>query len=309
MSVLASVAVPSIVNNGRRQREQELIWRGNQYVRGIRLFFQKNGRLPQNKEELLKGTLDVHFVRKPFTDPVGQNNADWRFIYVAPSGQLTGSVRYQTLQEMAAAQSGGANAQGLAALFGGAPQQDQRLGVGALGGIGPPGSAVAAGRGGQDAATGARGGASAGARGAGAAGPGGQAPSETGGPGTGGLQPPGPTNVPLQAVDGPVFGASLIGVASKIKQDSLLIYQGEDTYFEWEFIWNPLLGGGLGGTQAPVATPSGAASGGLAGPSGSAGDDTGDSSPFGAPGLGPLQGPGSGRGPVTMPGRGGAGRQ
>ena len=121
MFILATMAAPSIVNQGRREREQQLIWRGNQFVRGIRLYFQKNGRFPQNKEELLKGTLDVHFVRKDFTDPMAQSGGDWRFIYVAPSGQLTGSVRYHTLQEMAAALGGGQNAGNLAALFGGAP--------------------------------------------------------------------------------------------------------------------------------------------------------------------------------------------
>jgi hypothetical protein len=242
MFVLATMAAPSIINQGRREREQQLIWRGNQYVRGIRLYFQKNGRFPQNKEELLKGTIGVHFVRKAFTDPVAQPGGDWRFIYVAPSGQLTGSVRYHTLQEMAAALGGGPNAGNLAALFGGPPAAPGAGAVGAAG-AGRGGAATGAGRG---AATGA----TAGAQGGAAAGQSGLEPAGTG-----------PTPVPLQAVDGPVLGASLIGVASKVKQNSLLVYQGKDTYFEWEFIWNPLLNRGPGGAatpQAPGAVPAGA---------------------------------------------------
>jgi hypothetical protein len=244
MFVLASVAAPSILNQGRRQREQELIWRGNQYVRGIRLYFQKNGRFPQNKEELLKGALDVHFVLKAYSDPVGQRAADWRFIYVAPSGQLTGSVRYHTLQEMAAALGGNAQNANLAALFGG-PAQAGAASAGAA-------SAGAAGALPAGAGRGGAAGAVAGARGGPAAG----AVAAAGGP-AGGSQAAGSglTPVPLEAVDGPVFGASLIGVASKVKQNSLLVYQGKDTYFEWEFIWNPLLSRGPAGTAGTPLLP------------------------------------------------------
>ena len=239
MFILAIAAAPSIINQGRREREQQLIWRGNQYVRGIRLYFQKNGRFPQNKEELIKGTLQVHFVRKAFTDPVSSAGDDWRMIYVNPSGQLTGSVRYHTLQEMAAALGGNPQNMGnLAALFGG-PAGAQAAGNAA------PAGAAGAGRGPAGATAGARGGRGApAAAGAAAAGqtPGGAQPA------TGFGQP---TPVPLQAVEGPVLGASLIGIASKVKQTSLLVYQGKDTYFEWEFIWNPLLNRGPGGVPPP----------------------------------------------------------
>jgi hypothetical protein len=246
--LLAFAAAPNILHQGRREREQQLIWRGNQYVRGIRLYFQKNGRFPQNKEELVKGTLGVHFVRKEFTDPVNTAGEDWRIIYVAPSGQLTGSVRYRSLQEMAAALGGAQNSASLAALFGG---------PGAGRGGAPPAAQPGAGPG----------------RGIGpAAPPGGlQEPGAGRGaaaevPEPGGAQPLGPLGQPteqalLEAVDGPVLGASMIGIASKVKRTSLLVYQGRDSYFDWEFIWNPLLGGvgaapgvqepGAGGAAAP----------------------------------------------------------
>ena len=51
------------------------------------------------------------------------------------------------------------------------------------------------------------------------------------------------------------MGASMIGVASKVKQASLLVYQGKDTYFEWEFIWNPLLNRGPGGAGPGAQQP------------------------------------------------------
>jgi hypothetical protein len=46
-------------------------------------------------------------------------------------------------------------------------------------------------------------------------------------------------------------------VAGKEKQASIRVYQGGTTYFEWEFIWNPMLGGTIGQIPgAPGQTPS-----------------------------------------------------
>ena len=233
MVLVASVAAPVILNQGRREREQQLIWRGNQYVRGIRLYFQKNGRFPQTLEELTRGTLGVHFLRKPFTDPMNTAGADWRVIYVAPSGQLIGSVHYRSLQEMAAALGGSAQAAGnVASLFGqgAAPQAGAQQG--GMPQAGPPGGA---GRGpGRGAPTAP--GAAAGAQ-----------------PSAGLGQPS--VAAPLEAVDGPVLGASMIGIASKVKRPSLLVYQGRDSYFDWEFIWNPLLAGGAVGAPPGAQQP------------------------------------------------------
>jgi hypothetical protein len=90
-----------------------------------------------------------------------------------------------------------------------------------------------------------------------------------------------PTSIPLQAVDGPVLGANLIGVAGKVKRASLIFYQGGRTYFEWEFIYNPLsvvaVGGQPGAVAIPPVTPPGT--------NGPAGTSPGvpQVNPFGAP--------------------------
>src|ERR1700733_13703850 len=44
--LFAVAATPSVVIEGRRAKEQEDVWRGNQYVRAIRLYYQKTGRYP-----------------------------------------------------------------------------------------------------------------------------------------------------------------------------------------------------------------------------------------------------------------------
>jgi hypothetical protein len=96
----------------------------------------------------------------------------------------------------------------------------------------------------------------------------------------------------------------MIGIASKVKQDSLLVYQGKDNYFEWEFIWNPLLN--PGGAPRPQQTGVGVGALGAAQPGGT-GIGTGNINipPLGSPGgampgqMPPMGQPpaGAGRGP------------
>src|SRR5580693_6180467 len=71
MLLLAATATPNILTQGRRLREQETIWRGNQYVRAIRLYYQKNGKYPPSLEDLSKANaVGVHFLRKAYTEPM-----------------------------------------------------------------------------------------------------------------------------------------------------------------------------------------------------------------------------------------------
>ncbi len=53
-----------------------------------------------------------------------------------------------------------------------------------------------------------------------------------------------------------MIGGNIIGVASKVKKDSLMVYNKGTTYYEWEFIWNPMQSNAVApiGTQ-PVSQP------------------------------------------------------
>jgi len=252
--LFSAVATPSILLQGRREKEQDLIWRGNQYVRAVRLFYQKNGRYPQNVDELRKGNATgVHFLRKPYIEPLNTEDGTWRMIYVTPTGQLVGSVHYRTLQEMAVAsafagQAGSGSAAMAAQLFGpaGAPASGAPAGSqpGAQAGSQNNGLPGAPSGFGQQGGSGAQSGF-------------GQQSAQAG-QGFGSSAQPVPVGS-LQAVDGPVFGGSIIGVASKVKKASVIVYQGGKTYFDWEFIWNPLLnatGTGQPGVPGiPAANP------------------------------------------------------
>ena len=242
MLLLAATAAPNVITEGRRLREQEAIWRGQQYVRAIRLYYQKNGKYPSMMDDLTKpNAAGVHFLRKAYKDPMNNNgDGSWRLIYVTGSGQLVGSVHYHTLQEMAVAAAFAGQLPGGAAGF--ASQL-----FGAVNQNSPAGAQPAAA--GQAAQAGAQPSAQNGA----ASSP---TSSQTNSNGTAqnssdsmfsSTQP-----APLAAVDSPVFGGSIIGVASKVKHSSILVYQGGKTYFEWEFIWNPLMEANGAGGQLSV---------------------------------------------------------
>jgi len=101
--ITSEVAMENVLTTGRRQREEELIWRGEQFVRAIRLYYRKTGHYPSTLDDLKKGMPELHFLRyTAYKDPMkAGDERTWRFIYVNAAGQIIGSVRYATLQQMA----------------------------------------------------------------------------------------------------------------------------------------------------------------------------------------------------------------
>jgi type II secretory pathway pseudopilin PulG len=78
MSVLMSVAMPVWRHEAQREKEAELKFRGQQYVRAIRLFQMKTGTFPTSVDLLVQG----HYLRKKFKDPI----TDEEFDYVGAAG-------------------------------------------------------------------------------------------------------------------------------------------------------------------------------------------------------------------------------
>jgi hypothetical protein len=254
----------------RRQREAEAIWRGNQYARAIRLFYHKTGHYPQNLDDLQKGLPQLHFIRQAYKNPMNASDGSWRLIYVNAAGQIIGSTRYATLQQMALLDSNGGQMPGIpnvpgqpgvpaASLADSANNSDSSQGqLGSNGTVGtangaPTDSSNPNGSGanpnppadGQNTQT-----------------PIGTNPQNpaTGAPGQGNPQnllgaaqpnalSQGSTAASLAAiaqlkptgpVDGPVLGAFLTGVGGKGDTKSVKVYHGGKKYIDWEFIWNPL---------------------------------------------------------------------
>lgn len=89
MLISLTAALPSIYQQGQRQREQEAIFRGEQYARAIYLFHRRLGRYPSSIKELLDAN-GVHYLRKAYRDPLSPNGK-WRFIHAAANGMLIDS--------------------------------------------------------------------------------------------------------------------------------------------------------------------------------------------------------------------------
>jgi len=62
----------------QRDREEELIFRGKQYVEGIRMFQKRNGRPPTQLKELVE--IKPRSIRKLYKDPI-TNSDNWGLIF------------------------------------------------------------------------------------------------------------------------------------------------------------------------------------------------------------------------------------
>lgn len=243
--IATMVAAPRILVEAKREKEQEMIWRGKQYVRGVKLYYRKMGRFPTSIEDLTKPkTGSLRFMRQAYKDPMNNADGSWRLIYVGPAGQLIGSLK---------------------------PPQTLQL-PGAGGGLGTPASTLATNSAQQPGALGSSttGSMGTGAAGTGAAGTGGSNSPQQGAPQTGeqanlqtGAQPgqPGaqPDGTQVVATDAAastgdamstpqaitptetaaIIGGNIIGVGSKIQAKSVIVYDKAKNYRLFEFIWDP----------------------------------------------------------------------
>ena len=219
---------PNILTEGRREKEKEMIWRGKQYTRGVKLYYRKMGRFPTSLDDLTKPKLgSLRFMRQAYKDPMNNDDGSWRFIYVGPAGQLIGSLKPR--QNLQLPQAGGI----------GTPAN-------ALNG---PGSLGQPGARGQSGAFGQPGGSSQ----PNAFGPPGQSGTQPAGS-TPGTNPPGTTGPPIgtdqsdassdpsaiPSGDTPtIIGGNIIGVGSKVNRRSIIIYDKAKNYRLFEFIWDP----------------------------------------------------------------------
>jgi type II secretory pathway pseudopilin PulG len=73
----------------QREREEELIFRGKQFMRAIELWQRKfPGTYPMTIDALLS-TNNTRFLRKRWKDPI-TNSDDWRLIKINPDGSISG---------------------------------------------------------------------------------------------------------------------------------------------------------------------------------------------------------------------------
>src|SRR5258708_20707687 len=233
------VVVPNILTEGRREKEKEMIWRGKQYTRGVKLYYRKMGRFPTSIDDLTKPKVgSLRFMRQAYKDPMNKEDGSWRFIYLGPAGQLIGSLKPRPNLQFPPAGAIGTPANALNGP--GNPGQPGALGqAGAIGQSGGFGQLNARGQHGQSGTT----------------------PAGS----TSGTTPPATTGTPvgtdqsdassdsIPSGDTPtIIGGNIIGVGSKVNKSSIIIYDKAKNYRLFEFIWDPSkdnLGVGQPGVQ------------------------------------------------------------
>src|SRR3954469_21144816 len=95
-SILLTISVPSYVMEAKREREKELIFRGEEFTRAIQKYQRTLNLLPTSVDDLLSSN-GTRFLRKAYADPV--SGEPWRVIILNSNGTLTGSNVYQTISQ------------------------------------------------------------------------------------------------------------------------------------------------------------------------------------------------------------------
>jgi len=114
MAIMLSTAMPVYQTVARREREAELVFRGEQYARAIAMFQRKYGnQLPPDVDVLI----DQRFLRKKFKDPI--TGADFQYLG-AGSPELAQAIS-TTPQQALDAQRGRGAAGGRGTPLGAAP--------------------------------------------------------------------------------------------------------------------------------------------------------------------------------------------
>jgi type II secretory pathway pseudopilin PulG len=293
MVVTMSAAAPTILSSIQREREKEMVWRGKQYTRGIRLYYLKTNRFPTSLDDLTKPKTGIRFMRQAYKDPMNLVDGSWRLIYVGPNGQLIGSLSDRSI---------GLNGSGTPGVGGGLFGSQGQGGGGILGGA----SSINGGSGSSFGST--FGSSFGGNQGSNQIQPNGAAGSTntTLAPGTPGANSQSSSSFddPLQphSLAGPMdasntIGGNIIGVGSKIDKKSFLIYEKAKTYKLFEFIWDPSKDTSTGRASVGIGAPVGNTNG-----MNPAGGISNGGSPFSQgqgmnPGMGQNPAPGMGQNP------------
>src|SRR5229473_2570851 len=305
LAIASAAALPNVITNGRREKEEEMIWRGKQYVRGIRLYvryYQAHGgttRFPTSMEDLTKNKVGIRFMRQAYKDPVNAVDGSWRMIYVGPNGQLIGSLKSRPLTPDGQNSSfGSGSSGGFGSSFGGsqsATGSNSSFGSSSFGSSSFGGSSSGNSSFGSSSFN--NGG------NANAANPQGQAAGQ----GAAGNLSSDTMSTP-QAIansDGTtdVLGGSIIGVGSKVNKASIIWYDKAKNYRQFEFVWDPSKEPINGGAAAGVigVPPAGTQNGSNSIFSSPTGNSGFGQQPTGTPTGNPNPGSGNNPPPGQMP--------
>src|SRR5581483_10464819 len=267
--IALGAAAPRAAKAIQRQKEAELIRRGEQYALAIRRFYRKFGRYPSDLDQL-EQTNNIRFLRRKYVDPITGKD-DWQPIQFGQARSPTGffGEKITTTGGMSPSGSG--------------------LGPSTIGtGLGVSGdnwsstSTASTGHTNSDQSSSA-----------------GKSTSPTA---TSSGGPTGTAGNPLSTdqLTGKTFGGgAIVGVSIPSQKESMKEFQQKNHYNEWQFVYDPTMDPTLrGGAGAGAAT-------GVPGTIGAAGALMPGMNPpgFGQPGSNPMS-PTTSPGSTTNPGTG-----
>jgi len=244
-----AAAAPTVLSSIQREKEKEMVWRGKQYTRGIRMYYMKMHRFPTALDDLTEPKTGLRFMRKAYKDPMNKVDGTWRLIYVGPNGQLIGSLTNRTFgmggMAMGAGMAGAQGANG--SLF--SNGQSSPGGASAFGssnssfgssGFGSRPSAFNSQQGGAMTTASADG-----------------ANGDTANANNNGdsddMSQPHSLSDNMDASN--TIGGNIIGVGSKINKRSFMVYEKAKNYRMFEFIWDPSQDVTVGRASVGIGTP------------------------------------------------------
>jgi type II secretory pathway pseudopilin PulG len=227
--ITLAVAAPRIAQSIQRDRELELLHRGEQYKRAVKLYYKKFQAYPSSIDQLVN-TNQIRFLRKRYTDPMTGKD-DWKIIHQGEQHVRVMGLFGQPLATSAGASAAGTSIAGMGA--GGLAN-----GTTAAPGTSAPSSGALGASGSTTGSTGAAGGSTQDGSAFGQSGFGGT--TGTSGPGSGGLGSSG-LGGGTGGNTNPTFGGGpIVGVKIPNTKASIKEYKLQKHYNEWEFVYDPI---------------------------------------------------------------------
>lgn len=256
MIIAATAVAPRIVQQIRRDREEEMIHRGTEYARAIKKYYKKFGRYPATLDQL-DNTNQVRYLRRHYKDPLTRDGK-WKLLNYGDIAGLLNAATPGTPAAALAAQGGALTPGGAVVPGVPSPTPGTAFGVQQQSNPFAPGFASPSSQGNQDPNVvfqqNGESGESLGAQastvdsGQGATGNRlGTSPfdqnSATGGNQVGAANSKGNSVLGQNASGGgqTYGGGAIVGVASLSKDPTIRIYNKKKKYDEWQFIYNPIM--------------------------------------------------------------------
>jgi type II secretory pathway pseudopilin PulG len=255
--LVMSEAAPTVLSSIQREKEAELVWRGNQYKRGIRLYYLKLNRFPTSLDDLTKPKTGIRFMRQAYKDPMNGVDGSWRLIYVGPNGQLIGSLSDRTISigGVGGTTAGAQGLTGSSMLSGGTGSSLTSFGSNAMNSANSMNSSGfgSSGFGSNQTAGFSQNGA------VGTALANGATPTNSTGNGddAGPEDPTQPHSLVGSMDASNTIGGNIIGVGSKINKKSFMVYEKAKVYRKFEFIWDPSKDTTVGRASAGIGNQNG----------------------------------------------------